>query len=201
MSKQEYVDIKHQGIMDGVVKPRAPGDFGNYKHRGNWRGGRDKPRGGRREHDRDRLRRNDDRDRDRRGNKGDFDRDDWKLRREQDQENDRRGRSDRRGKGHRDGRERRQRSPDGIDKVHNERIKATEVEVKTDEDARENGGDANPGAEEVKKVVEVKEGGDAAEAAAEDTVEKIAESKKRALEDEGDGEGGGEAKKVKADEE
>lgn len=187
MSKQEYVDIKHQGIMDGVVKPRSPGDFGG---RGNWRGkdNRGRGRGGRRE---------DDRDRDRRGSKGKFDRDDWKTRRDRDQENDRRG--GRGGRGDRGGKGGRRRSPDGIDRVHEEHIKAKAVDIKTDEDARETGGDTNAGAEDIKKVSEVKENGDAAEAAAEATVEKIEGSKKRALEE--DGEEHGEAKKVKADDE
>lgn len=50
MSKQQYVDTKHQGILDGSVKPRSPvRDGGN---RGRGRGGRGRGRGGFRHDDR-----------------------------------------------------------------------------------------------------------------------------------------------------
>lgn len=216
MSKQEYVDLKHEGIMDGLVKPKSPRDFGS-NNRGNWRG-RDDRRGGRRGGDRDRGRYNDRRDRDRRGSDGKYDRDDWKTRRERDQAEDRRGgrggrgrdRDNRGGRNDRSGG--RRPSVDELDKLRDRRgeheknrdedkeevIKAEKVEVKTDEDAGELGDDTKGGAEEIKKVAEVKENGDAAEVAAEDTVEKIVESKKRALEEEGGEQGA--AKKVKSEE-
>ncbi|KAF2768286.1 winged helix DNA-binding domain-containing protein, partial [Teratosphaeria nubilosa] len=55
MGKQEYVDVKHQGILDGTVRPKSPGSRGRGNNR-RYDGGR----------------------RDRRGS---FDKDDWKNRR------------------------------------------------------------------------------------------------------------------------
>lgn len=197
MSKQEYVDLKHQGIMDGVVKPRSPRDFGGQKYRGKDR------RGSKGHDDRDRRRHD---DRDRRGSKDKFDKDDWKGRRDRDQRDDRRGgfrgRGDRGrgGRGDRGGRGGRRHSPDFIDKKRrrgseddgvreeqDERIKVKPMEVKTDEAA---------GVAETK--IDGKANGEAAGIAAEEVQKQVAESKKRALDDEGDGQN--EAKKVKADE-
>ena len=86
MSKQEYVDMKHQGIMDGTVKPRSPdgrafnGDRRGRGRGGNYRGNRDRDGGERRS-----------------GEKREWvDKDDWKSRRDHDNDRDRRD-GDRRG--------------------------------------------------------------------------------------------------------
>lgn len=203
MSKQEYVDIKHQGIMDGVVKPRSPKDFGHNKWRGKDRRYDDRDRRGSKGYD----------NRDRRGSKDKFDQDDWKGRRDRDQREDRRGGHRGRGRGGRGdrggGRGGRRASPDDIDKKRRrsdedeedreeeDRIKVKAMKVKTDEDAGEDGGETSARAEEIN--AEAKTNGNAAERAAEETEKLIGESKKRALEDEGEAQG--EAKKVEADEE
>jgi len=91
MSKQEYVDIKHQGILDGTVKPKSP------RHESSFSGW-------------------DSKSKDRRGSREWVDKDDWKNRRSRDQDRDRRsGRGRGRGRGGRGGRGGhggRRRSPD-----------------------------------------------------------------------------------------
>ncbi|KAK3697475.1 hypothetical protein LTR37_017421 [Vermiconidia calcicola] len=118
MSKQEYVDIKHRGIVDGLVKPRSPSrrSFNSNKDYRN------------RKHDDDR--RSGGYDRDSKRSKFDARNDNWKEARERDRGyDDRRGRSDRgRGRGGRGGRGGRRDSPDGIDRKKRRR---------SDEDDRE----------------------------------------------------------------
>lgn len=99
MSKQDYVDLKHEGILEGTVKPRSPtrgfrgGRGNNQRGRGNKQGPRDW-----------------------------VDKDDWKDRRDRDQREDRRGgrggRGNKRGgRGGRSGRDDRDRGEKG----HNDR--------------------------------------------------------------------------------
>ncbi|KAK3711320.1 hypothetical protein LTR37_009700 [Vermiconidia calcicola] len=118
MSKQEYVDIKHRGIVDGLVKPRSPSrrSFNNNKDYRN------------RKHDDDR--RSGGYNKDNKRSRFDARNDDWKEARERDRGyDDRRGRSDRgRGRGGRGGRGGRRDSPDGIDRKKRRR---------SDEDDRE----------------------------------------------------------------
>lgn len=91
MSKQEYVDMKHQGILDGTVKPKSP------RHESSFSG-------------------RDSKSKDRRSSREWVDKDDWKNRRNRDQDRDRRsgrgrGRG-RGGRGDRGGHGGRNRSPD-----------------------------------------------------------------------------------------
>ena len=113
MSKMEYVDLKHNGILEGLVKPRGPREHNDRHYKG-------------KAYDR-RYERRSHRDRgEMRKKRGSFDKDDWKERRNRDQEDDRddrrerrsgpgrgrgRGRSDRGGR-RRDGDRRRDRSGD-----------------------------------------------------------------------------------------
>ena len=205
MSKQEYVDMKHQGIMDGLVKPKSPtrGFYG----RDNKSRGRDN-RGSRDYGDRRRSGDYDDR-RSKRHSDDRIDKDDWKSRRDRDQDEDRRGRhGDRRGRGRgrdrggRGGRGGRRASPDYIDKKKRRRSDADEerdeedvpsraqaeaAKAKRDEEKQD--GAAVAGAEEVRTNGGV--------VSADEKLEKTtSETKKRAREDD-EGAGQGEAKKVK----
>lgn len=206
MTKQEYVDMKHDGIMDGVVKPRSPTRQNRYggdrKFRGNDR------RGG-----------YDDR-RERRGSGDYVDKDNWKARRDQDQRYDKRDHRDNRGgggnrgrgrggnRGNRggrggssfnDGRKRRRddddEERDDADEVDKSNVpsraeaEAKRVQVETDAIEKPADGEAAGGAEKETKT----EDGVASEVKKVD--EPAPQSKKRALEDEGDEER--EAKKVK----
>ena len=206
MSKQEYVDMKHQGIMDGVVKPRSPHHHSNRGDR-KYAGQDRRYSGG-----------YDDR-RDRRGSRDYHDKDDWKGRRDRDQEDDRRGRrggyrgrgggrGDRRGRGgrrpspsFRDKRKRRR--DDDEDEERSELDKKMEKGEKDDVPSRPeaelkkakldgDAGEPKAEGESTAGAKEAKTNGEAIE-----KVEKPAvESKKRALDE---GESQGEAKKVKAE--
>lgn len=190
MSKQEYVDTKNQGILDGDVKPKGANSGGYYYNKGKeMRGGRGGNRG-----------RGGDRGRDRRDNnrngRGYRDRSrspdsrDWKTRRDRDQRdgnrNDRRGGRDQRGGRGRgkDGRNRGQR------RYSDDRSRSRSPYRKDRED-RPSRAEAEEAREKVEKVDT-----DETKGGAEDSAN--GESKKRARED--DGEGAGEAKKAKAEE-
>ncbi|KAK5700763.1 hypothetical protein LTR97_005280 [Elasticomyces elasticus] len=86
MSKQEYVDMKHEGIMEGTVKPRSQSDRPQYHRGGRGRGG-----GGNRDHR--------DRDGGGGGSREWVDKDDWKGRKERDSRDDRGRGGDRGGRG------------------------------------------------------------------------------------------------------
>ncbi|KAK6384223.1 hypothetical protein LTR65_009795 [Meristemomyces frigidus] len=212
MSKQEYVDMKHEGILEGTVKPKSQVERGGHHH------GRE--RGGSKEH---------------------YDKDDWKSRRDRDQGDDRRsggrggrgGRGDRgdrgrgRGRGDRGGRGRgrddrgggRRRSPDFRDRERRNRrdddnedrkrgdgdgddapprrAEAEAKKNKTDADdaAHTNGGaEADAGVAKQAKAEAKADGNVAAVAQGKDDAPPAGAAKKRARED--DGETGGEAKKA-----
>ena len=192
MSKSEYVDLKHEGIMDGLVKPRSPTRQSFGGGRGDRRG-----RGGDRKYSRDYDNRRGSGDK--RRSRDHIDKDDWRERRDREQDGDRRdrhgGRGRGRGRGGRDrgGRGGRRPSPDYNDRKRRRRSDADdERDEKEDVPSRAEAeavkanadGDAFGGASEAKANGEVAEG-------AKDT----SESKKRARED--DGEEQGETKKVK----
>lgn len=128
MTKQEYVDVKHKGILDGLVKPRGQrgqrGQRGGYKNFSNNRG-RDNYRGKR--------------------SRDDVDDDDWKSRRDRDQRDDRRG-GDRshgsraRGRGNRGGyrgRDDRRRSPASRNRRGPDHDEERDVRDKTNGDTKE----------------------------------------------------------------
>ncbi|KAK4955794.1 hypothetical protein LTR10_006733 [Elasticomyces elasticus] len=174
MSKQEYVDMKHEGIMEGTVKPRSQSDRPQYHRGGRGRGG-----GGNRDH----------RDRDGGGSREWVDKDDWKGRKERDSRDDRgrggdrggrgrgrggRGRGDRGGRGNSRGRGGGgRRSPDFRDRRDEER------DGDKRDSRRDNGDRAAAEGDSA-----TKSNGDAG-------------AKKRARED--DGENGGDAKRAKDD--
>ncbi|KAK3075376.1 hypothetical protein LTR53_001381 [Teratosphaeriaceae sp. CCFEE 6253] len=160
MSKQEYVDMKHQGIMDGTVKPRSPSgrNFNDRERRGGGhRGDRGDRRGG--------------------GKREWVDKDDWKNRRDHDnaRDGDRgrgrggrdrgRGRGDKRGRGGR-GDGGRRRSPDFRDRERKGDHKGMDREENGDR-AGKSQGDAGAGAQEADTVkakaatADVKSNGDA----------------------------------------
>ncbi|KAK5121619.1 hypothetical protein LTR85_004791 [Meristemomyces frigidus] len=206
MSKQEYVDMKHEGILEGTVKPKSQTERGGHHH-----------------------------GRERRGSKDHVDKDDWKSRRDRDQDDDRRqggrggrgGRGRGRGRGDRGGRGRgrddrgggRRRSPDFRDRERRNR------RDDDNEDRAKNGDDAPPSRAEAEAKKNKMDGDDAAqtnggaeadagaakqakaEAKADGDVTAVAQgkedappagaAKKRARED--DGETGADAKKAKED--
>jgi len=184
MSKQEYVDMKHQGIIDGDVKPKSSGmhSFKRGGDRGGHRGGRGR---GRDRHDDDR-----------RGSKEHYDKDDWRARRDRDNEGGRRegggrGHGRGRGRGGRGDRGGRRRSPDFRDR---DRKRGRRDE----DDNREDGdGDSRPPkrAEAEADKAQKDTTGDAKAGVTSEAKDDVSGSKKRARED--DGEGAGEAKKAK----
>jgi lupus La protein len=165
MSKRQYVDEKHEGILDGSVRPKSP-SRGYQRGRGRGRGGY---RG--------------DRDHDRKGGRDFVERDDWKNRRDRDQEHDRRhggkgGRGNKRGgRGGRGGRDRNDRrrgrdDDDGHDHDRDSRRTGDDSRTETNNESR-------------------------AETNGSDDHSRDDRPKKRARED-GDGEqAGGEAKRAK----
>ncbi|KAK3628586.1 hypothetical protein LTR56_018529 [Elasticomyces elasticus] len=177
MSKQEYVDMKHEGIMEGTVKPRSQSDRPQYHRGGRGRGGG----GGNRD--------NRDRDGGGGGSREWVDKDDWKGRKERDSRDDRgrggdrggrgrgrggRGRGDRGGRGNSRGRGGGgRRSPDFRDRREDERD--GEKRSRRGEEGDRAAAEGDSGA---------KSNGDAGE------------SRKRAREDDG---AGGEAKRAKDD--
>nr|POE94471.1 la protein like [Quercus suber] len=115
MSKKAYVEMKHDGIIDGLVKPRTPARNGG--HRG--RGGRGR---GRAKFNHERRRDNKERNNDDAG-----DPDDWNKRRERDNGSDRRGRGnkrgrDNRGRGGRDNRRGRSGTPEDYNAQKQEKM-------------------------------------------------------------------------------
>ena len=94
-SKQDYVELKNQGILDGSVKPRSPGRRPYNSDRKPSRG-RDNYH--RRSNDYD-DRKYDKRSRDDDGDEDMVDKDDWKSRRDRDQKHDKRDRYGGRGRG------------------------------------------------------------------------------------------------------
>lgn len=207
MSKQEYVDMKHQGIIDGVVRPKSPqlGGRGGSNNGGGFRG-RGGGGGGQR------------------GGREWVPADEWNKRREQDQRggNDRnggggRGRGGSRGgdrggsrggnRGGQRGRGDRRRSPQGRDEKRrresgnggDDKPKLSDNQNTDGDAARDQkaGPEADAGAAKAAKV-EAKENGTAA-AVAEGKADAppAAAAKKRAHE--GDGEDSGAAKKAKSD--
>ncbi|KAK3651094.1 hypothetical protein LTR56_005858 [Elasticomyces elasticus] len=179
MSKQEYVDMKHEGIMEGTVKPRSQSDRPQYHRGGRGRGG-----GGNRDHR--------DRDGGGGGSREWVDKDDWKGRKERDGRDDRgrggdrgargrgrggRGRGDRGGRGNSRGRGGGgRRSPDFRDRRDEERDGGK---------GSRRGEEGDRGAAEGDSAT--KSNGDGGE------------SKKRARENDDGGENGGDAKRAKDD--
>ncbi|KAK5728979.1 hypothetical protein LTR15_002120 [Elasticomyces elasticus] len=186
MSKQEYVDMKHEGIMEGTVKPRSQSDRPQYHRGGRGRGG-----GGNRDHR--------DRDGGGGGSREWVDKDDWKGRKERDGRDDRgrggdrggrgrgrggRGRGDRGGRGNSRGRGGGgRRSPDFRDRRDEERDGEKRDRKRDDGDRGAAEGDSGPGKD---ATAEKSNGHD------------DAGGKKRAREDDG-GENGGDAKRAKDD--
>lgn len=190
MSKQEYVDVKHEGILEGTVQPKSQEE---YRHRGNDR------RSNKEHFDKDdwKSRRNRDQGDDRRHGRGG-----------RDDRGRGRGRGDRGGRGGRgrgrDDRGGRRRSPDfrnrrdGDDDAPPRRAEAEAKKMKTEgDDAAQTNGGAEANAGEAKQAkAEVKaEGADAAVANGKGDAPPAGAAKKRARED--DGEAGGDAKKAK----
>jgi lupus La protein len=85
MTKQEYVDTKHQGILDGSVKPRSPVRDGGKWSRGRGDRGRDRGRGGFRRGDGKRDGRSN-RNGDRRGRRDSGGSDEGRLTRDRDED-------------------------------------------------------------------------------------------------------------------
>ncbi|KAK5721303.1 hypothetical protein LTR17_014673 [Elasticomyces elasticus] len=187
MSKQEYVDMKHEGIMEGTVKPRSQSDRPQYHRGGRGRGG-----GGNRD--------NRDRDGGGGGSREWVDKDDWKGRKERDSRDDRRsgdrggrggrgrggrGRGDRGGRGNSRGRGGGgRRSPDFRDRRDDGRDGEKRSRRGEEGDRAAAEGDSGPGKD---AAAEKSNGHDDAGGA-----------KKRAREDDG-GETQGDAKKTKDD--
>ncbi|KAK4889294.1 hypothetical protein LTR27_011900 [Elasticomyces elasticus] len=180
MSKQEYVDMKHEGIMEGTVKPRSQSDRPQYHRGGRGRGGGSGNRDNR------------DRDGGGGGSREWVDKDDWKGRKERDSRDDRgrggdrggrgrgrggRGRGDRGGRGNSRGRGGGgRRSPDFRDRRDDERDGEKRSRGREDGDRAAAEGDSA-----------TKSNGDAGE------------SRKRARENDDGGETQGDAKKTKDD--
>ena len=184
MSKQVYVDTKHQGILDGKVRPNSPsrsgfrgGSRGGRDSRGRGRGRGNNNRGGRGSRD------NRDNNRNRSRSPGAPDARDWKARRDHDQRNG--NRDDRRGRGRggrgRDDRDRKSRR-------------------QSDERPRSSRGNDNDDVPSRAQAELSKEKAETAPSDAQAGAEKSnGESKKRAREDDGEGASAGEAKKAKAE--
>ncbi|KAK5130504.1 hypothetical protein LTR08_001984 [Meristemomyces frigidus] len=198
MSKQEYVDMKHEAILEGTVKPKSQREYGNRSREGrgggehfdkeDWKSRRDRDQG-------------DDRRGGDRGGRGGRGRG--------------RGRGDRGGRGRGRGREdrgggRNFRDRRGSNDNEGDRVKrengdlppkraqaeANKVKTEGDDAARTSGGaEADAGQAKQAKTAVKSEGGDAAVAQGGKDAPPAGAAKKRARED--DGEHGGDAKKAK----
>ena len=190
LSKQIYVDRKHQDILDGTVRPRSPRRSSGYRgHSGNFKTGRGYGRGGGGDFKKRRF--SDKRDRSRSPGQ-----DDWKARRDRDQRSGNRGDRKRgggrgRGRGGRGGGDNRTRreTPESEREDEQERSRSPHGDGQGDE-MNENEAILTRAEAEAKKAkvngTEDDEGG-------------AGKTKKRAREDEDEGgvEGESEAKKVK----